>query len=155
MNTAKQSLKDQNVEIKELVLKKIQSLISRIDCNPDHNTSQTLNTEECPLDLPDQLANEFHDYLKNLYIELAGPNAPLEKLTDSWDIKYAGWANRYKEDAEYDYENAQRRTLKEIVTQSNNEDIIFYKQSQVRLAEYTLKAMAKDFLEDAIGDDSL
>lgn len=154
-NIANLSKKEQKVEIHNRLWNKMHSLLSRIDCIPEHNQSQTLNTEECPLDLPEQLANEFQEFLKNLFIDLSGPNAPLEKLTDSWYFKYAGWANRYKEDAEYAYEDAKRRTLWEIVTQSNNQDIILYKQSQARLAEYMLKAMAKDFLEDAVGDDSL
>lgn len=154
-NIANLSLNEQKVEIHKLLCNKMHSLLSRIDCIPEHNQAQRLNVDECPLELPEQLANEFHDYLKSLYIELAGPNAPLEKLTDSWYFNYAGWANCYKEDAEYAYEDANRRTLWEIVTQSNNQDIILYKQSQVRLAEYMLKAMAKDFLEDAVGDDSL
>ncbi len=99
------------------------------------------------------MSKEFYDYLKSLYLEIKGPEAPLEKLTDSY-LKYIQYAVRYKTDSEIAYQDAQRRTLWEQITNSNNEDILAYKQAQYRYAEYLLRALAKDFLEDVVGDDT-
>lgn len=132
---------------------KVLTLLSRIDDSSSDSNQQTLNVEEIPLDLPEQLAKEFYDYLKSLYLELQGPDAPVQKLTDSY-LKYVQYAIQYKTDSEIAYQDAQRRTLWERITNSNHEDILAYKQAQFRYAEYLLRALAKDFLEDVVGDDT-
>lgn len=132
---------------------KVLTLLSRIDDSSSDSNQQTLNIEECPLDFPEQLSKEFYDYLKSLYLELQGPDAPVQKLTDSY-LKYVQYAIQYKSDSEIAYQDAQRRTLWERITNSNNEDILAYKQAQFRYAEYLLRALAKDFLEDVVGDDT-
>lgn len=144
------------MEKKEIIGKlkvKVFALLRRIDDSLSDSTEQTLNIEECPLDFPEQLSKEFYDYLKSLYLEIKGPEAPVQKLTDSY-LKYVQYAIQYKSDSEIAYQDAQRRTLWERITNSNNEDILAYKQAQFRYAEYLLRALAKDFLEDVVGDDT-
>ena len=144
------------MEKKEIIGKlkvKVFALLRRIDDSLSDSTEQTLNIEECPLDFPEQLSKEFYDYLKSLYLEIKGPEAPVQKLTDSY-LKYVQYAIQYKSDSEIAYQDAQRRTLWERITNSNHEDILAYKQAQFRYAEYLLRALAKDFLEDVVGDDT-
>lgn len=148
MNTSKS-----RNEIKELLKSKILYLLSQIDGHIIDNKSQVLNKEECPLDYPERLAKEFLDYLKSLYIELNGPEAPLEKLTDS-QLKFLEFGVHFKADSELAYQDAVRRTIWERITNSNHEDINNYVHAQHRYAEYLLRALAKDFLEDVVGDDS-
>lgn len=147
-NFSNLSQKDKKEAINQLLRDKITSLLARIDCHPEHNTAEVLDKNECPLDLPEQLLHEFHEFLKPIFIEIKGANANLEEITDSW-LKYASWAIRYKDDATFAYEDAERRTLLERITRTNSKDILLYKQAQYRLAEYMLRAMARDFLEDA------
>lgn len=129
------------------------SLLQRIDDTKIDSNVQDLNVEEYPLNYPEQLAQEFLDFLKSFFVELKGLDAPLDKLTDS-QIKYIEYGVHFKADSELAYQDAQRKTLWERITNSNHEDIQAYMQAQHRYAEYLLRALAKDFLEDAVGDDT-
>lgn len=74
-------------------------------------------------------------------------------MTDS-QLKYIEYAVKYKADSDTAYEDAKRRTLWERITNNNHPDIIQYLQCQHRYAEYLLRALAKDFLEDVVDDDT-
>lgn len=146
-------MKKSKKEIHDLLRTEILSLLNRIEESIVDEKCQNLDIKACPLDMPEQLAKEFLEYLKPLFIEMKGSEASLEKLTDS-QIKYIEYAVHYKADSDIAYQDAQRRTLWERIMNSNNEDILRYKQCQYRYAEYLLRALAKDFLEDVVDDDT-
>lgn len=141
-------------EIRDMVQEKMHSLLSQVEKKDHYETPEVLDEEDIPLYLPTLLARQFYDFLKQLFIELKGPNAPLEKLNDSL-LKHVSWAIRYEDDAKFAYEDAERRTLWERLTRTNHEDIETYTYAQYRYTEYVLKAMAIDFLEDVTGNDRL
>ena len=134
-------------KVYEMVGRKRMELLSRIDDSEEGNKTEVLDVNECPLDMPRQLAEEYYDFLKDIYLKVKGPDAPINKLTDSW-YKYYEWAINYKHDSEIAYYEAQTRNLWERITSTNHKDIWYYKQCQYRYAEYLLIVLWKDFIED-------
>lgn len=140
-------------EIQDSLRIKINSLLNKIEEAIVDDESQVLDVAMCPLDMPEKLAMEFLDYLKQLLVDLKCFDVRIDQLTDS-QLKYIEYAVKYKADSDIAYQDAQRRTLWERITNSNNEDILIYKQCQLRYAEYLLRALAKDFLEDVVDDET-
>lgn len=134
-------------KINEMVWRKKSELLARIDDSEEGNKKEVLDVNECPLDMPKQLAEEYFDFLQDIYLKVKGPDAPLKKLTDSW-YKYYEWAVNYKHESEIAYYEAESRNLWERITSTNHKDVWYYKQCQYRYTEYLLEVLRRDFIEE-------
>lgn len=134
-------------KINEMVWSKKSELLARIDDSEEGNKKEVLDVNECPLDMPKQLAEEYFDFLQDIYLKVKGPDAPTHKLTDSWH-KYYEWAVNYKHETEIAYYEAESRNLWERITSTNHKDIWYYKQCQYRYTEYLLEVLRRDFIEE-------
>ncbi len=134
-------------KINEMVWQKKSELLARIDDSEEGNKKEVLDVNECPLDMPKQLAEEYFDFLQVIYLKVKGPDAPLKKLVDSW-YKYYEWAVNYKHDSEIAYYEAESRNLWERITSTNHKDVWYYKQCQYRYTEYLLEVLRRDFIEE-------
>lgn len=107
--------------------------------------------EEYPKDLPLKILAEYRTFLENLwkeYVSEEQKDTPL--VLDERKLKKF-MTDDDRENVEYAYEDATKRTLWERLTKSNHKDVTFYKGL---LQEYTrdlLLVMRNDFLEEITG----
>ncbi len=103
---------------------------------------------EYDLELPLRIETEYRGYLEKLWKEIATDDQrTIDDLLDKKLLRDK-MTEDDREGISYAYRNAQRRTMWERITQTNHEDVTYYKGL---LEEYTrelLFCMKHDFLEE-------
>lgn len=100
------------------------------------------------LDLPKQIEEEYYEYLKTLWAEIA-PNgsSSFEEIVDK---KHLGdlMTDDDREIIPPAYDAAMHRNMWERITKSNHKDVTYYKGLLKRYTEDLLTALRCDFMED-------
>lgn len=97
-------------------------------------------------DLPLKIEAEFRAYLEDLWKDYSDSPLVLEEQKLRWLM-----TEDDREGIENAYNNATRRTLWERITQTNHEDVTYYKGVLYEYTKDLLMVMRIDFLEEITG----
>lgn len=99
-------------------------------------------------DLPKQIEDEYYEYLKTLWTEIAPSGSPsFEEIIDKKHLSDL-MTDDDREIIPPAYDAAMHRNLWERITKTNHKDVTYYKGLLKRYTEDLLTALRCDFMED-------
>ncbi|MCH5234096.1 MAG: hypothetical protein J1E16_02290 [Muribaculaceae bacterium] len=113
---------------------------SLCDPDPEHIGNYTK-------DLPLKIESEFRDFLADLWKDFSDQPLVLEEVNLRKNL-----TENLRDKVEEAYKDAERITLWERITNSNNEDVTFYKGLLYNYTKELLMIMRLDFLEEITGN---
>lgn len=127
---------------KELLNKYFNDGVCFSFCDPDPEHIGTYTK-----DLPLKIEAEFRDYLSDLWKDFSDQPLVLEEVTLRNSL-----TENIREKVEEAHKDAERITLWERITKSNNEDVTYYKGLLYKYTKELLMIMRLDFLEEITGN---
>ena len=129
---------------------KAEELIKKYFGNINHEAAigQPETIGDYSLELPRQIEDEYYDYLKALWAEIA-PDDPrtFEQIINKKHLSEQ-MTDDDRERLQYAHDDAVHRTLLERITKTNHKDVTYYKDALIIYTEELLLALRCDFMED-------